>query len=73
MKDLKQLFDIIKKTKFIENYTDIPKTNGILSRVMGTGTNKNDKKTQPDPNEMKKIKNGVLELGKKITEYGESI
>lgn len=73
MQNLKELFDLIGKRKFIENYTTINPTGGIQSRISGKGTNEKDKKTEPSEAETAEIKAGLQEMVKDMNQVIEKL
>ena len=62
MQNIKEVFELVGKRKFIETYTTLNPDSGVQNRMSGKGTNAKDKRTEPKPEEMVQIKAGLKKL-----------
>lgn len=69
MKNIKDLFEVLKARKFLEGFTDININGGVRHRLAGRGTNEKDKVNELRDDERAEIKKGW----KKFVEFGNKI
>lgn len=73
MKNLNDVFEVVKRRKFLIDYTGIEPDGGINHRFTGKGTNAQDKRTGLTDDDKTKIKAGLEKLEGDIKSVRETL